>query len=178
MYFMGRELSEERRERIIKFLKGEQRPDGSWPAYHGGPGDLSVSVQVYFALKLAGISPEEPFMERAREFILSKGGVPRANVITKFWLALFGEFPWEGTPTVPPELIFLPPWFYFNIYEFSSWARATLMALALLSALRPVRPVPERRGVQELYPDHWEVSLGQREGLLSWENFYLTVTGC
>jgi len=175
MYFMGRELSEERKERIIKFVKNEQRPDGSWPAYRGGPGDLSVSVQVYFALKLAGISPEEPFMHKAREFILSQGGVPRANVITKFWLALFGEFPWEGTPTVPPELIFLPRWFYFNIYEFSSWARATIMALALLSALRPVRPVPEGRGVQELYPDHWEISLGRRKGLISWENVYFTV---
>ena len=173
-HFMGKELSEGRKEGIIRFVRSRQNADGSWSAYHGGPGDLSVSVQVYFALKLAGVSAEKPFMKKAREFILSKGGVGKANVITKFWLACFGEFPWDGTPTVPPELIFLPRWFYLNIYEFSSWARATIMALALLSHLRPIRPVPEGRGVKELYLEgRQDRSLGQRKGFISWENLYL-----
>lgn len=174
MHFMGRQISEARKRRITHFVKSRQNPDGSWPAYHGGPGDLSVSIQVYFALKLAGVSPEEEFMKKARGFILSRGGPARANVITKVWLACFGQFPWSATPTVPPELIFLPRWFYFNIYEFSSWARATIMALALLSHLRPSCPVPDGRGVSELYPEgKQDYSLGRRKGIISWENFYL-----
>ncbi|RLC72221.1 MAG: squalene--hopene cyclase, partial [Chloroflexi bacterium] len=174
MHFLGRKIGEERTSRLIKFVRGRQNPDGSWPAYKGGPGDLSVSVQVYFALKLAGLSPEEEFMKRAREFILSRGGLTRTNVITKVWLACFGQFPWSATPTVPPELIFLPRWFYFNIYEFSSWARATIMALTLLSHLQPSCPVPDGRGVAELYPEgKQDHSLGQREGIISWENLYL-----
>ncbi len=174
MHFLGRQISEARKEQIIGFVKSRQNSDGSWPAYHGGPGDLSVSIQVYFALKLAGVPAEEHFMEKAREFIISKGGLGRANVITKFWLALFGQFPWSGTPTVPPELIFLPNWFYLNPYEFSSWARATIMALALLSHLRPSYPVPDGRGVAELCPEgKQDYSLGRRKGIISWENFYL-----
>ena len=174
MHFLGRKIGEERTSRLIKFVRGRQNPDGSWPAYHGGPGDLSVSIQVYFALKLAGVSPEEEFMKKARRFILSRGGPARANVITKVWLACFGQSPWSATPTVPPELIFLPRWFYFNIYEFSSWARATIMALALLSHLRPSCPVPDGHGVAELYPEgKQDYSLGRRKGIISWENFYL-----
>ncbi len=176
MHFMGRRISEERRQRIIQFVKSRQNADGSWPAYHGGPGDLSVSVQVYFALKLAGVSAEEPFMRKAREFIRARGGVAQANVITRVWLACFGQFPWNETPAIPPELIFLPKWFYFNIYEFSSWARATIMALALLSHLRPVCPVPEGCGVAELYVEGERPHRpGHGKGLVSWENFYLLV---
>lgn len=174
MHSLGRKIEAGRLERIIKYVRSRQNPDGSWPAYHGGPGDPSVSVQVYFALKLAGISPEEEFMKKAREFILSHGGITRANVITRFWLACFGQFPWSATPTVPPELIFLPKWFYFNIYEFSSWARATIMVLALLSHLQPSCPVPRGRGIAELYLEgKRDYSLGQRKGVISWENFYL-----
>ncbi|HEY64873.1 MAG TPA: squalene--hopene cyclase [Caldilineae bacterium] len=176
MHFMGRRISEERKQRIIQFLKSRQNTDGSWPAYHGGPGDLSVSVQVYFALKLAGVSAEEPFMKKAREFIRARGGVARTNVITRVWLACFGQFPWSDIPIMPPELIFLPKWFYFNIYEFSSWARATIMALALLSHLRPLCPVPEGRGVEELYLEgEWPRPPGHGKGMISWENFYLVV---
>ncbi len=176
MHFMGQRLSEERKRRIIQFVKSRQNADGSWPAYHGGPGDLSVSVQVYFALKLAGVSAEEPFMRKAREFIRSRGGAGQANVITKVWLACFGQFSWHEIPAIPPELIFLPRWFYFNIYEFSSWARATIMALALLSHLRPVCPVPEGCGVAELYVEGGRSQRsGGGQGLVSWESFYLLV---
>jgi squalene-hopene/tetraprenyl-beta-curcumene cyclase len=176
MYFMGQELSEGRKRRILQFVKGRQNPDGSWPAYHGGPGDLSVSVQIYFALKLAGVSAEEAFMRKAREFICSRGGVTQTNVITKVWLACFGQFPWDDVPAIPPELIFLPKWFYFNIYEFSSWARATIMALALLSHLRPVCPVPEGCGIAELYVEERQrPRFSHGKGFVSWENFYLLV---
>lgn len=175
MHFMGRKISEERRKRLIKFVKTCQNQDGSWPAYHPGPGDLSVSVQVYFALKLGRVSAEENFMKKAKEFILSQGGVTKANIITKFWLALFGQFPWSAVPLIPPELIFLPKWFYLNIYKFSSWARATILPLAILSHLRPVRQVPEGAGIAELYSEGEQDFSFRRNGMVSWENFYLTL---
>jgi glycerol-3-phosphate dehydrogenase (NAD(P)+) len=36
-------------------------------------------------------------------------------------------------PNLPPEVIRLPLWAPFNIYHFASWARATLVPLAVLS---------------------------------------------
>ena len=123
---------------VANDIRRRQREDGSWGMYYGAPGDLSTSVECYFALKLAGDRPEEPHMEQAREFILSKGGVPEARIFTKIWLALFGQWPWEGTPVMPPEMILIPSWAPFNIYRWSSWARATVV---------PLTVVPRRKNV-------------------------------
>ena len=151
MYWLGRQVDPERKRKALAHVLGEQNVDGSWPMYRGGPGDLSVTVQVYFSLKLSGVSADEERMMRAREFVLSRGGVMKTNVITKVWLALFGEFEWKGVPVIPPEIIFFPKWAPFNIYELSSWARATILALSILSATRPVRRVPPEAGIEELY---------------------------
>jgi squalene-hopene/tetraprenyl-beta-curcumene cyclase len=178
MHFMDIGIPPSRLKRIVSAVKGKQNADGSWSAYYGGPGDVSVTSQVYFALKLARVSHEEEFMCRARDFVIGRGGVMKANLITRIWLALFGEFDWKGIPTIPPEIIFLPSWFYFNIYECSSWARATIMALAILATEKPVCRVPDHAHVSELYaePERDRIySVGKAPGLLSWEAFFLLV---
>jgi squalene-hopene/tetraprenyl-beta-curcumene cyclase len=132
-------------------------------------------VECYFALKLAGISPDKAAMKKAREFILSKGGVPKTRTFTKIWLSLFGQWEWEGTPVMPPELIFLPSWFPFNIYEFSSWARATIVPMLVILTERPSRPIPTWAAIDELYPtprEHTEYSLPGPKGLIGWERFF------
>ena len=108
--------------------------------YYGAPGDLSTSVECYFALKLAGDSPDAPHMASAREFIVARGGVPQARVFTKIWLALFGQWDWNHTPAMIPELMLIPKWAPFNLYKFSSWTRATIVPLTIVLTLRPTRP--------------------------------------
>lgn len=176
MHFMGRAADPLRVKRIIKTARDKQNPDGSWSSYYGGAGDISVTTQVYFSLKLGGISPEEEFMCRARDFVLDRGGVMKANLITRIWLALFGEFDWRGVPTMPPEIIYLPTWFYLNIYECSSWARATMMALAILTSKKQVCKIPESARIQELYAESEDLrryTVGKAPGVISWENFFL-----
>ncbi|HEX4383723.1 MAG TPA: squalene--hopene cyclase, partial [Myxococcales bacterium] len=126
---------------VAQDIRNYQRGDGSWALYHGAPGDLSTSIECYFALKLAGDAG--PHLERAREFILSKGGISHARVFTRIWLSLFGEFSWDDLPSMPPELMLLPPKAPFSIYQFSSWARGTIVPLLILLKTRPVRAVPE-----------------------------------
>ena len=60
-------------KRLANHIIGSQREDGTWGQFYGAPGDLSTSTECYFALKLAGVSAEEPFMRSAREFILGRG---------------------------------------------------------------------------------------------------------
>lgn len=72
-------------------------------------GDLSTAVEAYLALKLAGVDPASEEMERARGWILSRGGVEKARVFTKIWLALLGEWPWEATPMLPRSSSSSPP---------------------------------------------------------------------
>jgi len=176
MYYMTGSVDPARRRKAVNFVQSKQRSDGSWSSYHGGPGDLNVSIQCYFSLKLSGVSGQEPSMQRARDFILAKGGIGKANVFTKIWLALFGQFDWRGAPTVPPEVILLPDWFYINIYEFASWSRATIVALTIVLTDKPVCRVPEQADVSELYvePAGQRVyPLGKADRLLSWRAFFL-----
>lgn len=145
--------SDPKTEGVIKGLFHQQRADGAWGVFHDAEGgDLNATVEAYAALRVHGHSPDEPALQAARAFILANGGVEKTRVFTKIWLAMCGEWPWSGTPTLPPEIITFPLWFPFNLYNFASWARATIVPLAVLSARRPVRPFPPEARLDELYP--------------------------
>ena len=178
-YFLG-VVNQERWRKLTNYILGRQREDGSWGQYYGAPGDVSTSVECYFALKLAGVSADRVEMRKAREFILSRGGVPRVRIFTKIWLSLFGQWEWEGTPMMPPELMFLPSWFPFNIYQFSSWARATIVPMLVILAERPLRPIPEWARIDELYPlprERTDYSLPKPKGLIAWRRAFYTADG-
>ena len=99
----------ERWRKVVNYLKSMQLDDGGWPIWYGGPSDLSIAVECYFAMKLAGEPPDDPAMTKAREFILAQGGVPNTRVFTKMWLALFGQWEWAATPVLPSRsCTFLP----------------------------------------------------------------------
>jgi squalene-hopene/tetraprenyl-beta-curcumene cyclase len=128
--------------RAANWIRSQQREDGTWANFYGAPANLSTTIEAYAALRLASDPIDAPHMAAAREYILVAGGVENARVFTHIWLALFGLWPWEDVPALPPELIFLPPWFPLNIYDFGCWARQTIAALTVVRAERPVRPLP------------------------------------
>ncbi|ETK37209.1 squalene-hopene cyclase [Microbispora sp. ATCC PTA-5024] len=131
-----------------RWIRSQQRADGTWATFHGGPGDLSTTVEAYVALRLAGDPPEAPHMRAAAAFAREAGGVEATRVFTRIWLALFGQWPWDDLPVLPPEMILLPPWFPLNVYDWACWARQTIVPLTIVSAHRPVRPLPF--GIAEL----------------------------
>ncbi len=143
--------------KLSKYLLDIQQSDGSWNLFPGGEGDLSTSIEAYFALKLAGMRAGDEPMLQARRWIMAHGGIAKAGTLARFYLAAMGQVPWSATPSMPIELALLPNWSPLNIYELSSWARGTLMALMLMQATRPTVPVDYRDGVLELYiePPHF-----------------------
>ncbi len=168
----------EREQGIVRYLLGLQCEDGSWPVYWGGPGDVSISTEAYFALKLAGVDPERDEMKRAREFIRSKGGVAATRIFTKLWLSLFGQFEWSALPAMPPESILMPVSSPLNIYMFASWARATIVAILVVWAYRPVVPIPKSAHVAELYldpEDRRSLPLRRDRWPLTWRNAFLAI---
>ncbi|HLH25293.1 MAG TPA: squalene--hopene cyclase [Chloroflexota bacterium] len=129
------------REGAIRHLLGAQRDDGSWALYYDGPADLSTTVEAYVALKVLGLAPDSAPLARARKVIHQQGGLARARVFTKIWLALFGEYPWAGIPSMPPELVYLPPSVPLNLYDFACWARGTIAPLLIVLTRQPRRPL-------------------------------------
>jgi squalene-hopene/tetraprenyl-beta-curcumene cyclase len=156
-----------------RWIRSQQRADGTWATFYGGPGDLNTTIEAYVALRLAGDEPAEPHMRRAVEFIQAGGGLEASRVFTRIWMALFGEWSWDDLPVIPPELIYLPSWFPLNIYDWGCWARQTIVALALVSSQRPSRPLPFsidelRTGVAPARPaaDPWSVLFDRLDQVL------------
>ncbi len=139
--FLGIRTAEQTAE-SARWIRSRQRDDGTWSTYLGGPGDLSTSVEAYVALRLAGDPIDAPHMHMASSFIRESGGIGASRVFTRMWLALFGQWPWERLPVLPPELMLLPQWVPLNIYDFGCWARQTVVALTIVSAHRPVHQLP------------------------------------
>jgi squalene-hopene/tetraprenyl-beta-curcumene cyclase len=138
--FLGLDV-ESIRPGAVRHILNNQRDDGSWALYFNGPADLSTTIEAYAALKVLGVDPGSVPMQRALHVIHQQGGVVKARVFTKIWLALFGEYPWSGVPSMPPELVYLPPNVPFNLYDFACWARGTIAPLLIVLSRRPVRPL-------------------------------------
>jgi squalene-hopene/tetraprenyl-beta-curcumene cyclase len=129
-------------EQSARWIRSQQRSDGSWATFVGGPAELSTTVEAYTALRLAGDDLDSDELRRAREFILGNGGLEATRVFTRIWLALFGEWSWDDLPAMPPELVLLPSWFPLNVYDWACWARQTVVPITVVATLRPVRSLP------------------------------------
>ncbi|MCC5576397.1 squalene--hopene cyclase [Microtetraspora sp. AC03309] len=166
--FLGVRTEEETAE-AARWIRSQQRDDGTWANFHAGPGDLSTTIEAYAALRLAGDPVDAAHMRAAAGFVRDSGGIEASRVFTRIWLALFGQWRWKDLPVLPPEMIFLPPWFPLNVYDFACWARQTIVPLTIVSARRPVRPLPF--GLAELRtgrPSPRAVRGG-------WDGFFLTL---
>ena len=169
-------IDPELEENAAKHLLKEQHTDGGWGQYNGAPSDINLSVKAYHILKIAGMSERDPRMVRARATILRMGGIPKTNTYTKFYLALVGQFPWKYLPSIPVELLLLPNWFIFNIYELSAWTRAMVVSMSIINHFQPTRNLPPEHQINELYPygtHKSDFSLPRDKKLLSWRNFFL-----
>ena len=135
LHFLG--LRDAETDRLLaNELLARRRDDGTWSIWFDGPPDLSVTVEAYTALKLAGVDAGDA----TRDYIRRAGGVPRTRIFTRAFLALIGQWPWGRLAHVPVELILLPASAPLSVYDFACWARQTMVALSVVEALRPVRP--------------------------------------
>ena len=175
MAFLGRE-GDPKVAKAARYLLRQERPDGGWSNHPGGPVDLNVSTKAYFALKIAGYDSQSPTMRRACDAILALGGAACCNSFTKFYLALLGQFPYANCAAVPPEMVLLPRWAYFNIYAMSSWTRTIIVPLSIFFAHKPVRRLPAGLGIAELFTADSNKPLWPHpptRRLLTWTNFFL-----
>lgn len=150
MHFLG-EIDESLQAKIARFLRAKQNDDGSYSLFTGGPWDVSCTTKAYYALKLAGDSPDLPHMEKARQFILAQGGAAKCNVFTRILLAMFEQVPWRAVPYIPVEIMLLPRWFPFHLTKVSYWSRTVMVPLFILCSLKAQAANPRKVGIRELF---------------------------
>ncbi|MFZ2451150.1 MAG: squalene--hopene cyclase [Methylovulum miyakonense] len=153
MHYIG-EIDEVLQAKIANYLRSRQSEDGSYPLFTGGVGDLSGSVKVYYALKMAGDAMGAPHMVRLRNYILSQGGAAKANVFTRIALAMFKQLPWRGVPYIPVEIMLFPKWFPFHLDKVSYWSRTVMVPLFILCTLKAAAKNPNDVNVLELFVTH------------------------
>ena len=166
----------ERFQKCANYILKHQNEDGGWAIYADGPSNISASVKAYFGLKLAGYKADDPVLVRARKQILEMGGVTEVNTFTKIYLCFLGQYDYDAVPAVPPEIVLFPNWFWFNIYEISTWSRQILVPLSIAYAKKPLKKIPDEMGVQELFVGGREkanLRLRWDKNLFSWRNFFL-----
>ncbi len=150
MHFTG-DVDEVLQTKLAAYLRQRQNDQGGWPLYHGGVSEISCSVKAYYALKLAGDSPDEPHMAKSRDQILELGGAAKCNVFSRIFLALFQQLPWRGVPCIPVEIVLLPRWFPFHLGKVSYWSRTVVVPLSVLCTLKPRAKNPKNIAVSELF---------------------------
>ncbi|CAN5439260.1 squalene--hopene cyclase [soil metagenome] len=136
-HYLAEPVDHELERKIGNYIRRTQGVHGGWALVQDGDFDMSASVKAYFALKMMGVDPNEPYMSLAREAIRSRGGAVHSNVFTRFMLAMFGVLTWNSVPVLPVEIMLLPLWFPFHLNKMSYWARTTIVPLMVLAARKP-----------------------------------------
>ncbi len=162
--------SRPRINRAVDRILSRQLPDGGFNIYVKGPSEISASIKAYFALKVAGLAADDSRMVKLRERIIDLGGIQSANSYTKVNLSLFGLYPREGTPSIPPEILLLPGKL---LYQMSSWTRAIVISLAIVHAHDPQRPVPAGFDLEELLIPGKSTGFSGEDSWLSWRKTFI-----
>ncbi len=147
---LGRATERDRTE-VAAELLATQCDDGGWAVWFGGGGDLDVTVEAWYALRLAGVPADAEPMRRAQARILALGGANKARFFTRLWLAVLGKYPWEALPAAPPELMLMPPRAPISVYRFASWARGTFVPMLVVLSRNPT--FPQAPSVEDIFAE-------------------------
>lgn len=159
--------------KVETYLRQQQKEHGGWELFYGDRGHLSNSIEAYMALKLLGVSPEDPAMIKARNFILSQGGITKSRIFTKLHLALIGCYSWAGIPSLPAWVMLLPQNPLFTIYEMSSWARSSTVPLLIVFDQKPVFKLDTPINLDELYTEGIENVKFELPKNNDWTDFFV-----
>ena len=158
-------------EKAAQSILARQLADGGFNIYQCGPTEISATVKAYTALKLAGLEADDERLARSRECILERGGIQAANSYVKINLSLFGLYPHEHVPSIPPELILMGDF----IYRMSSWTRAIAISLAIVQSHDPQRQVPSGFSLEELFLSGVSPAFRRDDHWLCWRNLFLGI---
>ncbi|RMH59609.1 MAG: squalene--hopene cyclase [Candidatus Hydrogenedentota bacterium] len=163
-----------RSEEYRRHILSRQLSDGGWNIYPGGPAEINATLKAYTALKLIGLSKDEPCLVKAREAIRGLGGLRGIHTYCRFYLAALGQIPWSKVPDIPPEIMLLPKSLPIGLHGLSSWTRVIVVPMMIIRALEPVAKVPAERGVGELIEEFWAEKPPPRS---RWGRFFLFLDG-
>ncbi|KAJ3442270.1 sporulenol synthase [Anaeramoeba flamelloides] len=141
-------------EKLKRILLKDQLPDGSWkqvPDLNKYSGEIDTTIYNYWALKVMGFSVDSPQLKKAREFVISKGGIENSMTMTKIWITLFGGYKWSKLPWVP-LFAFNQPFIELD-KQLGQWVAPHLFGIVPCLDMKPTKYFGESFRLDELYLD-------------------------
>ena len=133
----GRPLDERARAGLRRHFEVTRTPEGGWGLHPESPSYVFVTALAYVALRLLGLSADEPMLEDARGWLgRQPGGVLAIPTWGKFWLAVLDLYDWRGVNPIPPEMFLLPAAVPVHPIRFYCHTRLIYLGMAVLAGRR------------------------------------------
>ncbi|WP_408011687.1 squalene--hopene cyclase [Pseudalkalibacillus sp. A8] len=151
------EINDERLiQALVRRIINNQDQNGGWKLFHDAEGgDLSSTIQAYYALMYSGyLHKYDPRIVAAKNFIIEKGGIERAETFTKTLLAITGQYSWKSLIPLPIEIMLFPQSTPLNFFDFSVFGRANIAPLLILSHFKYELTTSRTPDLSDLYVNH------------------------
>lgn len=137
---------------LVERIAGKQQEDGSWRLFYDeGKGNLTATVEAYYALLYSGYrDKEDPGIQAARRFILANGGAEKVHMFLKIMLAMTGQCEWPPFP-ITIEVMLIPDSFPINLFDFSVYGRANIIPFLILANLSFSRRTQRSPDLSDLF---------------------------
>ena len=129
-YIMGKPdklFNQDDIECMTHYLVVHQQIDGGWGTHIESPSTMFGTTLNYVALRLMGMSMNDPVCQRGHTFMMTHGGALMTSSWAKLYLCMLGCMEWDGHNSVPPEMWLLPEWFPFHPSRM--WCHARMVYL-------------------------------------------------
>ncbi|TYJ31466.1 hypothetical protein E1A91_A06G200500v1 [Gossypium mustelinum] len=137
-------FSREHRKEILRYIYCHQNEDGGWGLSIGVHSTMFCTTLNYICMRLLGVGPDGGLnnaCERARKWILDRGGVTTISSWGKTWLSILGVYEWSGCHPMPPEFWLFPSYFPINPAKMLCYCRLTYLPMSYLYGRKFVGPI-------------------------------------
>ncbi|CAJ2665194.1 unnamed protein product [Trifolium pratense] len=124
-------LTPEHQTEMRRYLFNHQNKDGGWGLHIDGHSTMFGTTMSYVTLRLLGeeIDGGDGAIEKARKWILDRGGATSIPSWGKLWLSVLGVYEWSGVKPIPPEIWLLP--YFVPLHPGRMWCHTRLVYLPM-----------------------------------------------
>ncbi|XP_022642971.1 lanosterol synthase-like [Vigna radiata var. radiata] len=136
-------LQKEHQSEMRRYMLNHQNEDGGWGLHIEGHSTMFCTALNYVSLRLLGeeVDGGEGSMQKARAWILHRGGVTHIPSWGKLWLSVLGVYEWSGMKPIQPEIWLLPYCVPFHPGRMWCHTRLVYLPMSYLYATRFVGPI-------------------------------------
>jgi squalene/oxidosqualene cyclase-like protein len=162
-YGIGEQIPADVAAEMVRYMRNTQNADGGWGLHVESHSYLFTTTTVYVALRLCGVSSDDPALIMARAFIHRNGSPLASASWGKYLLSLLNLYDYRGLIPVPPEMWLLPE--RLPLHPSHTWCQTRMTSLPMAYLYGKRICVPENELIRELRAELYPTPYAQ----IAWE---------